>query len=233
MRSCDEAGHHIERAEVLPLVISASRVASIAMAESPRNEITRLLLQWRDGDQAALAALLPLVYQELRQMAQRHLRRERSAHTLQRTALVHEAFLRLVDQTHVDWQSRRQFFALASEMMRRILVDHARRRGAVKRGGERARVDVAELVGRTGSDDPEHGGGTSQLPIEDARVDFGEFDQALQQLEQIDARKGKLVELRFFGGLTLEEAAQVIGVSLATAKRDWAFARAWLERELA
>jgi RNA polymerase sigma factor (TIGR02999 family) len=184
----------------------------------PPGEITQLLLRWRAGDGDALESLLPLVYQELRAMALRHIRRERSSHTLQRTALVHEAFLKLVD-AEVDWQGRAQFFAIASQAMRRILVDHARRRSAQKRGvrAEDVDVDALELV-----------------PADDATpgVDFEAIDGALRKLESLDADQGRLVELRFFGGLSIEETADVLGISPATVKREWAHARAFLQREL-
>lgn len=193
------------------------------MAANSSNDITRLLLEWSDGNGAALSELFPLVYEELRRMAEQHLRRERSAHTLQRTALVHEAFLRLADQKHVTWRSRAQFFGLASQMMRRILVDYARKRNAAKRGQEPVRIDLDGA----GEDLP------PQLLSVESHLDFDRFDDVLQRLEQLDPRQGKLVELRFFGGLSLEEAAEVLGVSLATVKRDWVFARAWLQRELA
>jgi RNA polymerase sigma factor (TIGR02999 family) len=190
------------------------------MNESPAGEITQLLLRWRAGDEAALAALLPLVYQELRLMALSHLRQERAGHTLQRTALVHEAFLRLIDQRDVDWQCRAQFFGIASQAMRRILVEHARRRSAKKRGDGAQRVDLDALV-NAGEEPPAAGD-----------VDFEAIDSALRKLEGFDAAQGKLVELRFFGGLSIEETAQVVGVSSATVKREWALARAWLQREL-
>ncbi len=200
------------------------------MTASARNDITRLLVEWSGGNDSALAVLFPLVYEELRGMAQRHLRHERSAHTLQRTALVHEAFLRLADQKQVSWRSRAQFFGLASQMMRRILVDYARRRGAAKRGQHPVRVEIEALVDAAGEADADLLGHLSTVESE---LDFEHFDGVLQRLEQLDPRQGKLVELRFFGGLSLEEAAEVIGVSLATVKRDWVFARAWLQRELA
>lgn len=200
------------------------------MSSNPRNDITRLLLEWSDGNGAALTELFPLVYDELRAMADQQLRRERSAHTLQRTALVHEAFLRLADQKKVTWQSRAQFFGLAAQMMRRILVDYARKRNAAKRGENPVRIDLDDLI---------HGRGAgadldlqSQIASTDAELDFGRVDEVLRRLEQLDPRQGKLVELRFFGGLSLEESAEVLEISLATAKRDWAFARAWLQREL-
>ena len=180
-----------------------------------KENITRLLLDWSGGNEAALARLFPLVYDELRGIAQNHLRRERSMHTLQRTALVHEAFLRLVDQKSVNWQSRAQFFGLASQMMRRILLDYARRRGAAKRGSNPVRIDLDEVSGAAEAD-----------------WDFEEFDRLLQRFEAIEPRAARLVELRFFGGLSVEEAATVLDISGATAKRDWSIARAWLQREL-
>jgi RNA polymerase sigma factor (TIGR02999 family) len=186
------------------------------MTMTSRENITRLLLDWSGGNEAALTSLFPLVYDELRVIAQNHLRRERTAHTLQRTALVHEAFLRMVDQQSVNWQSRAHFFGLASQMMRRILVDHARKRGAAKRGANPVRVDL------------------DQMPDEaDADLDFEQFDRLLQRFETLEPRSARLVELRFFGGLSIDEAAAVLDISAATAKRDWAIARAWLQRELA
>ncbi|MGC4028496.1 MAG: ECF-type sigma factor [Steroidobacteraceae bacterium] len=189
--------------------------------EVPAGEVTQLLLRWRAGDEAAFAALLPLVYDALRAMAQRHLGRERGPHTLQRTALVHEAFLRLVDQTQVDWQGRSQFYGIASQMMRRVLVDHARRRDAAKRGGKEVRIDLDAVLasgaeGVAGEDD----------------FDFDAIHQSLQRLEALDPQQGRLVELRFFGGLSIQDAAGVLGISPATAKREWAIARAFLQREL-
>lgn len=190
----------------------------------PAGEVTQLLLRWRAGDEAAFAALVPLVYEELRSMARRHLNRERGAHTLQRTALVHEAFLRMVDQTQVDWQSRSQFFGVASQMMRRVLVDHARRRGAAKRGANPARVDLDAVLAAEDS-------GAGAAPAEDV-VDFEAVHQALERLETLDPDQGRLVELRFFGGLSIHEAAEIMEISPATAKREWAIARAFLQREL-
>jgi RNA polymerase sigma factor (TIGR02999 family) len=190
-----------------------------------------LLLDWSGGNQGALEALLPLVYEELRAMAARHLRGERQAHTLQRTALVHEAFLRLVDQNHVDWQGRAQFFGLASQMMRRILVDHARRRLAQKRGGGAQRLSLDDIAAE--DDGAAVGPGVDALALtDDPRVDLASIDGALRRLEAMDPQQGKLVELRFFGGLSIADTAVVMGVSAATVKREWAIARAWLQREL-
>jgi RNA polymerase sigma factor (TIGR02999 family) len=196
------------------------------MEKSATGEITRLLMRWRAGEGAALEALLPLVYHELREMAQSQLRQERAGHTLQRTALVHEAFLRLVDRRDVDWQCRAQFFGIASQAMRRILVEHGRRRAAQKRGGGAARVDLDAVLR---AEDDAHLRNDVEATTD---VDFDAVDAALRKLEALDADQGKLVELRFFGGLSIEETAVVIGISPATVKREWALARAWLQREL-
>jgi RNA polymerase sigma factor (TIGR02999 family) len=193
------------------------------MNNKPAGEVTQLLLRWRAGDEAALAALLPLVYEELRSLARRHLRHERGSHTLQRTALVHEAFLRIVDQKQVDWESRTQFYGIASQMMRRVLVDHARRRSAAKRGDGAPHVDLDAVLQDEGEDLP---------PARQAEIDFAAIDDALKRLEALDPQQGKLVELRFFGGISIKETADVIGVSPATVKREWAIARAWLQREI-
>ena len=183
------------------------------MAE--QQEVTRLLRAWSEGESAAGDALLDAVYAELRGMARRYLSGERPDHTLPPTALVHEAYLKLVDQRHVRWQSRAHFFAIAARVMRRILVDHARARASIKRGaGERV-----TLVDQDGRLDP-------------PQIDLLALDVALDRLAAIDARHSQLVELRFFGGLTIEEAASVLSVGTATVKRDWVLARAWLYREL-
>ena len=196
-------------------------------------DVTQLLLRWRAGDEGALTVLFPLVYEELRALAERHLRHERGSHTLQRTALVHEAFLRMVDQTRVDWRSRAQFFGIASQMMRRVLVDYARRRSAAKRGGHAERLDI-DAVPAPGDDSeaPARASAETTVPADNAAVDFEAVHLALERLEALDPDQGKLVELRFFGGLSIKEAAEVLGVSAATAKREWAVARAWLQREL-
>lgn len=198
--------------------------------KNPVGEVTRLLLQWRAGSEAALEALLPLVYEQLRELAQRHLRRERGSHTLQRTALVHEAYLRMVDQKEVNWESRAQFFGIASQMMRRILVDHARKRAAAKRGGGNQKVDLDAVL--AAEDDVESPATTFDAAAREAEIDFEAVHQALERLEALDPHQVKLIELRFFGGLSIQEVAEVIGVSPATAKREWAIARAWLQREL-
>lgn len=194
------------------------------MSNKPAGEVTQLLLRWRAGDQAALTALLPLVYEELRSLARRHLRHERGSHTLQRTALVHEAFLRMVEQKEVDWESRTQFYGIASQMMRRVLVDHARRRSAAKRGDGAPHVDLDAVLQDEGEELP---------PLaQETAIDFAAIDDALKRLEALDPQQGRLVELRFFGGLSIKETADVIGVSSATVKREWAIARAWLQREI-
>jgi RNA polymerase sigma factor (TIGR02999 family) len=196
----------------------------------PSGDVTCLLLAWGAGNEAALESLLPLVYEELRSLAARHLRKERQTHTLQRTALVHEAYVRLVDQKQVQWRSRSQFFALASQMMRRVLVDHARKHVSQKRGGGAARVSLDATGAQAAID---------RTPLDalslsaDSGVDLAAIDDALQRLEQMDPRLCRLVELRFFGGLSVEDTADVLGISPATVKREWRTARAWLQRELA
>jgi RNA polymerase sigma factor (TIGR02999 family) len=193
----------------------ATPSGACTLSEASSNQVTALLLKWRCGDQESLHVLLPLVYNELRRLAQHHLRGERSDHTLQSTALVHEAFLRLVKPGSVRLESRRHFFALASQLMREILVDHARNRKAAKRdGGERLTLDdAAELSGSRG-------------------VDLLALDDALNELAKMNPRQSRIVELKFFGGLSIEEASEILGVSSATVERDWAVARAWLYREI-
>jgi RNA polymerase sigma factor (TIGR02999 family) len=178
--------------------------------------VTALLGDWSGGNRAALTALLPLVYGELRRVAARQLRRERADHTLQPTALVHEAYIRLVDQRQVDWQNRAHFFGVAAQVMRRILVDHARRHDAGKRGDGVRCVSI---------DEARDVAATNAIPVL-------ALDQALDRLETVDAELARIVELRAFGGLTIEEAAHVLSVSPSTAKRDWRTAKAWLNREL-
>ena len=182
----------------------------------PSPDITDLLHRWSDGDAGALDELMALVYADLKRRAAAHLRGEVRHHTFDATALVHEAYLRLVDQRRVVWQNRSQFFAIASQMMRRILVDRARARRSAKRSGRWARVtlDVGAMVG------------------EPVGVDVLDLDAALTRLSTFDSRKCRLAELRFFGGLSIAEAAQTLGVSEATAERDWHAARAWLLKEL-
>ena len=178
-------------------------------------DITGLLVAWSNGEQAVGSPLMDAVYSELRRLARGYLRRERIDHSLPPTALVHEAYLKLVDQRRVKWQSRAQFFAIAAHVMRRILVDHARARGAAKRGAG-AKVALEDIDAETSPPD----------------VDMLDLDAALEELALIDPRQSRLVELRFFGGLTVNETAVVLGVAPITVKRDWALARAWLFRAL-
>lgn len=184
--------------------------------ESARHDITALLHAWSDGDLEARDRLFPVMYEELRRRAAAFIRRERQGHTLQPTALVHEVYLRLVGQDHAAWQNRAQFLAIASEMMRRILVDRARARNMAKRSGRWARVTLVEDAARG-------------APRE---VDVLDLDLALDELAAFDPRKARVAVLRFFGGLSLEETGQVLGTSLATTMRDWQAARAWLFRRL-
>jgi len=185
------------------------------LSTSPQ-AVTQLLVDWGNGDRQALEKLTPLVYQELKRLAARYLRRERREHTLQSTALVHEAWLRLIDQNHVHWQNRAQFFGIAGEMIRRILIDHARNRQAAKRGDGAVKLSLDEALGAPDRRD----------------FDLVALDDALGDLGKLDPKQGKLVELRFFAGLSIEESAEVLGVSPATVKREWAAAKAWLYREL-
>ncbi len=186
------------------------------MTSSAAN-VTQLLLDWRNGDQHALDALMPLVYDELRMIAKRYMGRERSGHTLQTGALINEAYLRLVGKQDVAWQNRTHFFAIAARIMRNLLVDHARAKQMAKRGGGALQVSFNEaLVGG----DPE------------VTVDLLALDQALSRLSEVDERKCRIVELRFFGGLSAEETSEALGLSEITIKREWLKAKAWLFREL-
>jgi RNA polymerase sigma-70 factor, ECF subfamily len=178
--------------------------------------ITALLLAWRAGDDSALHQLVPLVHTELRRLARSYMRRERVGHTLQTTALINEAYLRLLDARQVSWQNRSHFFAISARLMRRVLVDLARERGYLKRGGARRRVDLDDAL----------------LVVESQNEDLVALDAALTALEEVDYRKSKAIELRFFGGLSLEETADVLGVSSETVKRDCRLAKAWLQRWL-
>jgi RNA polymerase sigma factor (TIGR02999 family) len=182
-------------------------------AESHR--VTELLVAWSKGEERALEALTPLVYGELRRLARSYMRQERAGHTLQSTALVHEAFLRLIDQ-RVQWNSRAHFFGIAAQMMRRILVDHAKAQSAAKRGAGALRIELDE--------------GLATAPHRD--VDLLALDEALERLTKVDPQRSRIVELRFFGGLSNEECAEVLGVSPATIQRQWTGARAWLFHEL-
>jgi len=178
--------------------------------------VTQLLIGWSNGDKDALDALMPVVYDELRRQASRYLRRERVGHTLQTTALIHEAYLRLIDQRNVHWQNRAHFYGIAAQLMRRILVDHARTKKRAKRGGSDVRVSLSKAnVLAKGQD-----------------LDIVALDEALERLAAIDEQQSKVVELRFFSGLTVDETAEVLGISPATVKRDWSMAKAWLHREV-
>jgi RNA polymerase sigma factor (TIGR02999 family) len=184
------------------------------MSETP--ELTDLLEQAGAGDQAAVARIAPLVYEELRTLASNYLRRERQDHTLQTTALVHEAYLRMVDQTRVEWANRAHFLGVAATMMRRILVNHARDKNRIKRGGQLRKIEFEDAV----------------LLAERADVDLVSLDDALNRLSGFDSEKVRLVELRFFAGCSFEDTARILGKSEATVKREWSLAKAWLRREI-
>ena len=175
-------------------------------------DVTELLHEWQQGDKRALDRLTPLVYDELRRMAHHYVRRERAGHTLETTALVNEAYLRLIKQQKMDWQSRAHFFAVTAEVMRHILIDHARRRHYAKRGGAAQQVSLEEASAMT----------------EVRAAELVALDEALDQLMKLDPRKSRVVELRYFGGLSLEETADVLGISIMTVRRDWRAAKAWL-----
>lgn len=178
--------------------------------------ITELLIDWGHGDQAALDKLMPLVYDELRRLANNYLRREAAGHTLQPTALVNEAYLKLVGQK-TNWQNRAHFFAISAKLMRRILVDHARQRQAAKRGGsEQQRISIT----------------SAETIMKQPAIDLLALNEALDELARMDPQQGRIVELKFFGGLSIEETAEVLGISHATVERDWKVARAWLRRQL-
>ena len=194
-----------------------ARVGRECLSMSSPGEITGLLKNSRSGDRAALDRLLPLIYDELRGLAASQLRRERPDHTLQATALVHEVYLRLVEQHSVDWRNRAHFFALAAEMMRRILVNHAQQHHAQKRGGHDTKLALDEAISLAGEERP---------------IDWLLLDEALKRLTALDPRQGRIVELRFFGGLTVEEVAEVLGVSEITVKREWRLAKAWLHQAM-
>jgi len=186
------------------------------MGSEPPSEITQLLQNWRDGDRKALDTLLPRVYKELRRLARHQLRKERADHTLQSAALVNEAYLRLVGMSPPRWESRTHFFAIAAQLMRQILVDYARRHVAAKRGGTVCRLSLEDAMATP----------------RQAQVDVVALDDALQALARIDARQSRIVELRFFAGLSLNEISEVLEIAPATVQRDWTAARAWLHREI-
>jgi RNA polymerase sigma factor (TIGR02999 family) len=180
------------------------------------HQVTQLLQQWSEGDQNALDKLMPMVHDELHRLAHQHMRRESAGHVLQTSALINEAYIRLVDQPQMRWQSRGHFFGIAARLMRHILVDDARKRNAAKRGGSFIQVPLDE----------------ASTVVQEQAANVAALDDALQLLETIDERQGKIVELRFFGGLSIEETAEVLKVSPGTVTRDWTFARAWLRNEM-
>lgn len=186
------------------------------MSHTPE-DVTGLLIQWSEGDRSAMDRLIPIVYDELHRIAGRYFRRERADNTLQPTALVNEVYIRLVDQRGVSWQSRAHFFGIAARIMRQILVDRARSRNAAKRGGADYKLDLTDISDVTDKSRP---------------LDLLALDQALDGLASFDSQQGRIVELKFFGGLSIEETAEVIGISPATIKREWALAKSWLFREL-
>ena len=180
------------------------------------SNVTQMLHDWSHGDQEVLDKLVPVVYEELRRQAARYLKRERPGHTLQTTALIHEAYIRLIDQKNVHWQNRAHFYAISAKLMRRILVDHARSRQAAKRGGSDIKLPLEEAMSAP----------------EGREVDIVALDEALERLAAIDPQQSRVVELKFFSGMSVEETAEVLGVSTRTVKRDWNVAKAWLRREI-
>ncbi len=186
------------------------------MADASSHDVSRLLARWKDGDEAALQELVPIVHEELRRLARRQMAGERPGHTLQPTALVNEAYLRLVTLKQMQWQDRAHFFAMAARLMRRILVDFARSRGYQKRGGGAPQVSFTRALD----------------VVATQPTDVVALDGALEALAQVDERKSRVVELRFFGGLSVEETAEILNVSRETVKRDWTFAKMWLLRHL-
>ena len=187
------------------------------MTDVKTHEVTQLLIDWSNGDQAAFDKLMPLIDEELRRLAHRYMSRERAGHTLQTTALVNEAFVKLVNRKNLHWQNRAHFFGIAAQVMRTILVDHARRHASVKRGGGARKLELDEAL----------------VVSQQKASEVIALDEALKQLALIDPRQSRIVELRFFGGLSVEEAAEVLHVSPATIKREWSTAKAWLYHELA
>jgi RNA polymerase sigma-70 factor (ECF subfamily) len=194
---------------------SISVPGSCMTTHSPK-DITQLLVDWRNGDKAAVDRLMPLVYDELRRLASNFFRRERFNHTLQPTALVNEAYLHLVGRSEVSWQNRAHFFGAAAQLMRHILIDHARTHNAAKRGGGEIRVSLKEEL----------------VATEQREVDLIALDSALDQLASLDEQQSRIVELRYFGGLSIDETAEVLAISPATVKREWSTAKAWLYREM-
>ena len=186
------------------------------MGGERKNQVTQILVDWSGGDREAAERLMPLVYDEMRRIARSFISRERQGHTLQPTALVNEAYLRLVDQNSVTWQSRAHFYSVAASMMRRVLIDHARTRATEKRGGGAVRLSLEDV----------------QVPVEERAANFVAMDEALERLSQFNERGRRIVEMRFYAGMSEEEIAEVLGVSTRTVLRDWKAARVWLFREL-
>lgn len=186
------------------------------MSGERKNQVTQILHDWSGGDREAPERLMPLVYDEMRRIARSFISRERQGHTLQPTALVNEAYLRLVDQNSITWQSRAHFYSVAASMMRRVLIDHARTRATEKRGGGAVRLSIEDV----------------QVPVEERAANFVAMDEALERLSQFNERGRKIVEMRFYAGMSEEEIAEVLGVSTRTVLRDWKAARVWLFREL-
>ncbi len=186
------------------------------MTQSSTHDVTELLIEWSNGDKAALDKLMPLIHEELRRLAHHYMSHERPGHTLQTTALVNEAYLRLVSRKGVHWQNRAHFFAIAATLMRSILVDHARSHAYAKRGGDARKITIDEAM----------------IVSQERAAEVVALDDVLKQLANFDPQQSRIVELRFFGGLTIDETAEVLGLSPATIKREWSTARAWLYREL-
>jgi RNA polymerase sigma factor (TIGR02999 family) len=186
------------------------------MSEPSSQEVTHLLLAWGNGDQAALDKLMPLVYDDLRRLAKRYMRGQRAGHTLQTTALVNEAYLRLIDSNRVNWHDRTHFFAISAGLIRRVLIDFARAKNSLKRGGDHIKITLNEQI---------------EVPFE-KETDLVALDEALQNLAKLSLRQSQIVELRYFGGLNEEEIAETLKISARTVRRDWNVARAWLFREL-
>ena len=213
----DRIGRRLQLAHLFSVALRNSKARPMSSPATPPHEVTQLLLDWSEGNDHALERLMPLVYKELQRLAHQYLDKERAGHTMLTTDLVHEAYLRLVDQQYVRWQNRAHFFGIAATLMRRILVDHARGKQRVKRGAGAQRVSLEE---------------TATVVSRQSKVDILALDEALTRLAGIDERKARVVELRFFGGLEVEETAEFLKISAATVLREWKMAKAWLHRAL-
>ena len=197
----------------LPIIAADSAVYPPIMDQNNGDSITQMLIELTDGNKEVVNQILPHIYDELRKLASSYLRKERSNHTLQPTALVHEAYMKLIDQNRVKWQNRAHFFGIAAQVMRRILMDHARKHQADKRGGEFEKLPIEEEI---------------LIVSQDKSAELIALDEALEELAKIDPDKARIVELRYFGGLSIEETAEVMGVSIPTVNRHWKMAKAWL-----